>query len=58
MYQYCIGNVNGRGIAYGVRFLHREVPKYRFFKKLDIHHFYQSIQMKLMFQKLQKKRQF
>lgn len=44
MYEYCIGNVDGRGATYGQRYIEKNIRKYKYFLKLDIHKFYPSVQ--------------
>lgn len=46
MYEYCIGNVNGRGIVYGKKVIERKYKDYKYFVKLDIRKFYPSIDSK------------
>lgn len=43
MYQYCIGNVDKRGIHYGKEYLEKVLHKYKYYTKADIHHFYQNV---------------
>lgn len=42
MYQYCIGNVDGRGITYGKCVILKNYKKYKYHIKLDIKKFYPS----------------
>lgn len=55
MYDYCIGNVDKRGIMYGKKILKRNVPKYKYFIKLDIRHFYQNVEPKILIKLFEKK---
>ena len=50
MYQYCVGNVDKRGIVYGKKVVEKEYKKYKYFMKLDIHHFYQNVKPHLLIQ--------
>ena len=43
MYQYCVGNVDKRGIMYGKKVMERHINKYKYYMKLDIRHFYQNV---------------
>ncbi|MBR5286218.1 MAG: RNA-directed DNA polymerase [Clostridia bacterium] len=43
MYEYCVGNVNGRGIRYGERAIKRKYKRYKYYIKLDIRKFYPSV---------------
>lgn len=42
MYPLCIGNVDKRGIVYGMKIIRRKYKKYKYFVKLDIKKFYPS----------------
>lgn len=46
MYQYCVGNVDKRGIIYGKKITQKANNKYCYFMKLDIRHFYQNVNPK------------
>lgn len=48
MYQYCIGNVDKRGIHYGKNYLEKELHKYKYYVKLDIKHFYQNVRKRYL----------
>ena len=48
MYQYCIGNVDKRGIHYGKTYLDKVLYKYKYYMKLDIKHFYQNVKKKYL----------
>lgn len=48
MYQYCIGNVDKRGIHYGKTYLDKVLYKYKYYVKLDIKHFYQNVKKKYL----------
>lgn len=60
MYEYSIGNIDKKGISYGKKYLDKRVRKYAYYLKLDIHHFYQSVNtnklIKLMARKIKDKR--
>ena len=43
MYEFCIGNVDKRGIMYGKRYVEKKINKYKYFIKLDIKKFYPSV---------------
>lgn len=43
MYEYCVGNVDGRGILFGKKYIERHIKKCKYYIKLDIHHFYPSV---------------
>lgn len=55
MYEYCIGNVDERGIVYGQKYIEKNISKYKYFIKLDIHHFYQSVDTKVLIKLLTRK---
>ena len=55
MYQYCIGNVDKRGIMYGKKVIEKQVKKYKYFMKLDIRHFYQNVDPKLLIKAFERK---
>ena len=55
MYQYCIGNVDKRGIMYGKKVVEKNVRKYKYFIKLDIRHFYQNVDPKKLLQMFERK---
>ena len=55
MYQYCVGNVDKRGIVFGKKYIEKNISKYKYFIKLDIHHFYQSIDTKILIKLLERK---
>lgn len=42
MYEYCVGNVDKRGIVYGKNIVAKNYKKYKYYIKLDIHKFYPS----------------
>lgn len=57
MYKYSCGSVPERGLLYGKKYLEKQIRKrkeLRYVIKLDIHHFYQSIDINLIKQKLAK----
>ena len=43
MYEYCVGNVDKRGISYGKKVTARNYRKYKYYIKLDICKFYPSV---------------
>ena len=43
MYPYCVGNVDGRGISYGVKAVKRNYKQYKYYVKLDIRKYYPSV---------------
>lgn len=43
MYEYCIGNVDKRGMIYGKNIIAKKYKKYKYYIKLDIHKFYPSV---------------
>ena len=42
MYEYCVGNVDKRGLMYGKNVVAKKYKKYKYYLKLDIHKFYPS----------------
>ena len=52
LYQYCIGNIDKRGIVYGKRYIERNIKRYNYYIKLDVHHFYQSVNTNKLIQML------
>ena len=48
MYHYCVGNVDKRGISYGMKYGKKIIKKYKYFMKLDIRHFYENISPNLL----------
>ena len=48
MYEYCIGNVDGRGAIYGRKVIGRKYKGYKYFMKLDIRKFYPSVKSGVM----------
>ena len=55
MYQYCIGNVDKRGIMFGKNVVEKQMRKYKYFMKLDIRHFYQNVDPELMVKMFERK---
>ncbi len=43
MYEYCVGNVDKRGITYGKKIVARHYRRYKYYIKLDIRKFYPSV---------------
>lgn len=48
MYHYCVGNVDKRGISYGMKYGKKIIKKYNYFMKLDIRHFYENVSPNLL----------
>ena len=48
MYIYCVGNVNKWGIIYGKKAVERNYKKYKYYMKLDIKHFYENVDVKVL----------
>lgn len=55
MYQYCVGNVDKKGITYGKKYVEKNIHKYKYFVKLDIHKFYPSVNVDILLKLLEKK---
>ena len=55
MYEYCIGNVDKRGILYGRKIIKRNYQKYKYFVKLDIQKFYPSTSSAVLIDFLRKR---
>ena len=55
MYQYCVGNVDKKGIMYGKKVMEKGIKQYRYFIKLYIRHFYQNVQPRLVIKFLEQK---
>lgn len=55
LYFYSVGNIDGKGIVYGKKAIEKKIKKYKYYLKLDIHHFYESVQTDLLIKKLEKK---
>lgn len=55
LYEFAVGNVDGKGIRYGKEYLETKTKRYPYFIKLDIHHFYQSVSPRLLMKKLEKR---
>lgn len=60
MYDFCVASVPNRGTSYGVRYIKKWLNKYTknnkkcYILKLDIHHFFASIDRYVLFEKLSK----
>lgn len=56
MYEFCVASVPGRGDSYGKKHMQRWIRQYKgkkvYVLKLDIHHFFDSIDREIMFSKL------
>ena len=54
MYEFCVASVPGRGDSYGRKYMKRWVKRNKklYVLKLDIHHFFDSIDRKILFDKL------
>ena len=59
MYEFCVASVPNRGASYGKRFMEKWIRSYHgkkvYVLKLDIHHFFDSIDRNILFNKLQVK---
>lgn len=55
MYQYCVGNVDGRGIMYGKNYIARNFHKYKYYMKLDIRHFYENVNIEILMKFFERK---
>ena len=55
MYQYCIGNVDKKGIMYGKKVMEKNVNKYKYYIKLDIRHYYQNVKPKKVVEMFKRK---
>lgn len=55
MYQYCVGNVDGKGILYGKHYTEKQVRRYQYYVKLDIRKFYPSVSAANMYAFLEHK---
>lgn len=58
-YEYSCGSIQGRGVHHGKRYIDRilygDKKSTRYYLKLDIHHFYQSIRVDILMEKLRRK---
>ena len=56
MYEFCVASVPNRGASYGKRFMEKWIRSYHgkkvYVLKLDIHHFFDSIDRNILFNKL------
>lgn len=54
MYEFCVASVPNRGDSYGRKYMKKWVRKHKklYVLKLDIHHFFDSIDRKVLFDKL------
>ena len=48
MYEYCIGNVDKRGLDYGIKVIKRTYKQYKYYLQLDIRKFYPSVKSETM----------
>ena len=55
MYEYCVGNVDKRGIDYGERVIERNYKRYKYYLKLDIRKFYPSVTSENLYAFLERK---
>lgn len=55
MYQWCVGNVKGRGKDMGVKYVSSNIKKHKYAVKLDIRKFYDNIDKKILFDLVSKK---
>lgn len=58
MYEFCVASVPGRGDSYGKKYMQKWIRSHHgkklYVLKLDIHHFFDSIDRKILFDKLEK----
>lgn len=58
MYEFCVASVPGRGDSYGMKFMQKWIRSHNgkklYVLKIDIHHFFDSINRWILFQKLAK----
>ena len=55
MYQYCVGNVDKRGIMYGKKVVEKNFHKYKYYMKLDIKHFYENVKPDIVIKMFERK---
>lgn len=55
MYEYCIGNVDKRGMVYGKNVIAKKYKKYKYYIKLDIHKFYPSVRANKLYEFIETK---
>ena len=55
MYQYCVGNVDCKGMIYGKKYIAKKYKNYKYYIKLDIHKFYPSTSSLSLFEHMKKK---
>lgn len=55
LYTYCVGNIDKKGISFGKKYIEKNIKRYKYFLKLDIHHFYQSINTNKLIKMLEKR---
>ena len=55
MYQYCVGNVDNKGMMYGKNYIAKNYKKYKYYIKLDIRKFYPSTSSEKMLEYIQRK---
>lgn len=55
MYEYCIGNVDKRGMVYGKKIIARKYKHFKYYIKLDIHHFYPNVKSTELVNTIRKK---
>ena len=48
MYEYCVGNVDKRGINFGVKSVKRKYKEYKYYLQLDIRKFYPSVKSDML----------
>ena len=55
MYEYCVGNVDKRGMVYGKKVIAKKYHKYKYYIKLDIHKFYPSVNSQRLYSYIESK---
>lgn len=55
MYKFNCGNIDGRGIHYGKRYIEKHIKEYRYCAKLDVHKFYPSVKKTILIRLLETK---
>lgn len=59
MYDFCVASVPGRGSSYGKKFMRKWIDSYGgkkiYVLKLDVHHFFDSIDREILYNKLSKR---
>ena len=55
MYEYCIGNVDGKGMIFGKEYIRKNYKNYKYYIKLDIKKFYPSVSSETLYSYMKKK---